>query len=224
MNHCSFIKILVAESHKLVKEGLIHILNSFQNFVVIDEAEDGYEFIKKCRNNPPDVALVDIDLTDPDVFTAIQTIRAENKCTRMILMTLLDNEQVSKQEVRKYCNGLISKKISPNELVLAIQNVINGDFFLYHNSITVEEPQLDLLSRELDGLTKRENEILYYLSKGLDSKEIAGKLFLSIRTIESHRSKIIQKYNLHTASELLHFAHEVLKTNGNGNGNGKVKK
>ena len=74
---------------------------------------------------------------------------------------------------------------------------------------------------ELDGLTKRENEILYYLAKGLPSKNIADKLFLSTRTVDTHRSKIIQIFNLHTASELVHFIHEVLKTNGNGNGNGK---
>jgi DNA-binding NarL/FixJ family response regulator len=221
MQNYSLIKIVVAESHKLIKEGLIILLNSFQNFMVIDEAEDGYELITKCKRNPPDVALVDFDLTEPDTISSIHSIKSVNKNIRFILMTSTENELNNRNEIKRISNGIISKKISPNELAIAIQNVMIGDFFLYHNSLKNEEPKYTEVQCELDGLTKRENEILYYLAKGMPSKEIADKLFLSTRTVDSHRSKIIQKYNLHTASELVHFAHEAVKSNGNGNGNGK---
>lgn len=218
MQNFSLIKIVVAESHKLIKEGLIILINSFQNFMVIDEAEDGYELISKCKRNPPDIALVDFDLTEPDTISSIHSIKSINKNIRFILMTTSENELNNRSEIKRISNGIISKKISPNELAVAIQNVMVGDFFLYHHSIKTEQPQYTQVNCELDGLTRRENEILYYLAKGMPSKEIANKLFLSTRTVDSHRSKIIQKYNLHTASELVHFAHEAVKTNGNGNG------
>lgn len=221
MQNYSFIKIVVAESHKLIKEGLIILINTFQNFVVIDEAEDGNELISKYKRNPPDIALVDFDLTEPDTISSIHSIKSVNKNIRFILMTCSENEINCRNEIKRLINGIISKKISPNELAIAIQNVMLGDFFLYHHSIKSEEQQYSTANCELDGLTKRENEILYYLAKGMPSKEIAEKLFVSTRTVDSHRSKIIQKYNLHTASELVHFAHEVVNSDGNGNGNGK---
>lgn len=132
-------------------------------------------------------------------------------------MTATEDTKICKNSIRKISNGIISKKICPNELAIAIQNVILGDFFLFHTSIKSETKVTAENDVELDRLTKRENEILYYVAKGLQSKGIGEKLFLSPRTIDSHRSKIIQKYNLHTAAELIHFAHEVVKTNGNGN-------
>ena len=220
MQHYSLVKIIVAESYKLVKEGIIVLLNSFQNFMVIDEAEDGYELVTKCRKYPPDVVLVDLELTEPDAITAIQSIRHENKNIKIIIMSSFQNAQINRNEIRKISNGIISKNICPDELAQAIQNVTSGDFFLYNRSIKSENKKLIVEHHsKLDGLTKRENEILYYLAKGMPSKDIADKLFLSTRTVDSHRSKIIQKYNLNNASELVHFAHEVLNSNKSGNGN-----
>ena len=218
MQNCSLIKIIVAESHKLIKEGLILLLGSFQNFVVIDEAEDGYELISKCKKYPPDVVLVDLELSDPDSISAVQTIKNQNRSIKPIFMTATEDTKICKNSIRKISSGIISKKICPNELASAIQNVILGDFFLFHTPIKSEIKVPADNDVELDRLTKRENEILYYVAKGLQSKGIGEKLFLSPRTIDSHRSKIIQKYNLHTAAELIHFAHEVVKTNENGNG------
>ena len=217
MQNCSLIKIIVAESHKLIKEGLILHLGSFQNFVVIDEAEDGYELISKCKKYPPDVVLVDLELSDPDSISAVQTIKNQNRSIKPIFMTATEDTKICKNSIRKISSGIISKKICPNELAIAIQNVILGDFFLFHTPIKSEIKVPADNDVELDRLTKRENEILYYVAKGLQSKGIGEKLFLSPRTIDSHRSKIIQKYNLHTAAELIHFAHEVVKTNENGN-------
>jgi two-component system response regulator NreC len=215
MHNYSIVKIVVAESHKLIKEGLIVLLNSFQNFTVIDEAEDGLELIKKIKKYPPDVVLVDFELSDPDSMVTIQSIKNINRNINIILMTASEDTNINRNEVRKICNGIISKHISPNELAIAIWNIVQGDFFLFHNSIKTEEHKLVVNQSEVGSLTKRENEILYYLAKGMPSKDIANKLFLSPRTVDSHRSKIIQKYNLHTASELVHFAHEVLNNDKN---------
>lgn len=221
MQNSSLIKIIVAESHKLIKEGLILLLSSFQNFVVIDEAEDGYELISKCKKYPPDVVLVDLELSDPDSISAVQTIKNQNRSIKPIFMTATEDTKVCKNSIRKISNGIISKNICPNELAIAIQNVILGDFFLFHSSIISEKKGAAENVIKLDKLTKRENEILYYVAKGQQSKGIGEKLFLSPRTIDSHRSKIIQKYNLQSAAELIHFAHQVVETNENGNGNGK---
>lgn len=217
MHNYSLVKIIVAESLKLIKEGLIILLNSFQNFVVIDEAEDDQELISKCRKNPGDIVLIDTKLINPDNLSPTHLVKKENDQMKIILMTMREEERIDRNKLKKLSNGIISKNISPNELRIAIERVMSGDFFLYHSSIKSDEHKIAEGKYELDGLTKRENEILYYLAKGLPSKDIADKLFLSPRTVDSHRSKIIQKYKLKTASELVHFAHEVLNSEKNGN-------
>lgn len=217
MHNYSLVKIIVAESLKLIKEGLIILLNSFQNFVVIDEAEDDQELISKCRKNPGDIVLIDTKLINPDNLSPTHLVKKENDQMKIILMTMREEERIDRNKLKKLSNGIISKTISPNELRIAIERVMSGDFFLYHSSIKSDEHKIAEGKYELDGLTKRENEILYYLAKGLPSKDIADKLFLSPRTVDSHRSKIIQKYKLKTASELVHFAHEVLNSEKNGN-------
>lgn len=217
MHNYSLVKIIVAESLKLIKEGLIILLNSFQNFVVIDEAEDDQELISKCRKNPGDIVLIDTKLINPDNLSPTHLVKKENDQMKIILMTMREEERIDRNKLKKLSNGIISKTISPNELRIAIERVMSGDFFLYHSSIKSDEHKIAEGKYELDGLTKRENEILYYLAKGLPSKDIADKLFLSPRTVDSHRSKIIQKYKLKTASELVHFAHEVLNNDKNGN-------
>ena len=219
MQNSSLIRIIVAESHKLIKEGFIFLLNSFQNFIVIDEAEDEQELITKCKNNTPDIILLDQNLLEMEDLSTLHSIKKTHNNLKIILMTLIEDRQILNTKIRKLYNGIISKKVCPKELSVAIQNVMAGDFFLYHSSIKIDEHKVAEGEYELERLTKRENEILYYLAKGLPSKEIAEKLFLSTRTIDSHRSKIIQKYNLHSSSELVHFAHKVLNHNGNENNN-----
>lgn len=195
------------------------LLNSFQNFIVIDEAEDEQELVSKCRKNKADISLIDWGLINPTNLSPTNLIKKGNDNMKIIIMTMQEEEKIDKYKFKKLCNGIISKKISPNELAVAIQIVLSGNFYLYNSAINFDEHKDKVEYNKLEGLTKRENEILYYLAKGLPSKVIAEKLFLSLRTVDSHRSKIIQKFNLRTASELVHFAHEVL--NGEKNGNRK---
>lgn len=216
----NLIKIIVAENQRLVKEGLIQLLNSVPYFLVIDEAEDGSELISKCKKNPPDIVLIDLELYNPNAINTIEAIKVENKNIKTILMSCSEDHQICKNNIWNLTNGIISKNICPNELALAIKTVMFGDVYMFRFS--QRAPKEDIkpkeLPVELDGLTKRENEILYCLAKGFTSKEIADKLYLSIRTIETHRSKIIQKYNLHSSTELVHFAHEVLNNSDNKDG------
>ncbi|MDP2363684.1 MAG: response regulator transcription factor, partial [Ignavibacteria bacterium] len=113
MQNCSSIKIIVAESHKLIKEGLIILLNSFQNFMVIDEAEDGYELISKCKKYPPDVVLVDLDLSDPDSISSIQTVKSKNRKIKIVIMTASEDTKICRSSIRKISNGIVSKQICP---------------------------------------------------------------------------------------------------------------
>lgn len=219
MQNGAIVKIIVAESHKLIKEGLIILLNSFQNFIVIDEAEDEQELVSKCIKNKADISLIDWGLINPANLSPTNLIKKGNDNMKIIIMTTQEEEKIDKYKFKKLCNGIISKKISPNELAVAIQSVLSGNFYLYNSAINFDEHKDKVEYNKLEGLTKRENEILYYLAKGMPSKVIAEKLFLSLRTVDSHRSKIIQKFNLRTASELVHFAHEVL----NGDKNEKRK-
>ncbi|QQS36980.1 MAG: response regulator transcription factor [Ignavibacteriales bacterium] len=211
----NLIKIIVAENQRLVKEGIIQLLNSIPHLIVIDEAEDGAETLSKCKKNPPDIVLLDMCISNPEILPTVEAIEELNSKIKIILMSLSEDQEICRTRLWDLTKGVISKNICPNELNLAIKSVMLGDVFLFRFSQKPFKPETVTKQKliELEGLTKRENEILYCLAKGFTSKEIAEKLYVSTRTVETHRSKIIQKYNLHSSTELVHFAHEVLSKN-----------
>lgn len=223
MQNVSIVRIIVANRNKLIKEGLIHLLNNIPEFVVIDEAEDGNELVCKCKRNPPDLILIDSQLKECDAFYAVKSIR-ENFC-RLKIIVIVDREYNESTIIgkRKFVNGLITNDICRAELEMAIQKVMLGEYFLdrrlRRQRIPEKEPETNQ-PRYMEP-TQRENEIIYLLSKGLSSQEISEKLFISIKTVSSHRSKLIKKYNLKSSTELLHFAHIHCQQDDNGNGKDK---
>lgn len=218
MQNLSIIRIIVANGSKLFKEGLILLLSAYPNLLVIDEAEDGSELIGKCKRNPSDLVLIDSQLKDPDAFCAVKVIKEDNCRIKIVVMVESEYNDNSIVGKRKYINGLISKDICRSELELAIQKVMMGEYYLdrrlKRNTRQIKESVK--AQPAFSEPTDRENEILYLLSKGLSSQQISEKLFISIKTVSSHRSKLIKKYNLHSSTQLLHFAHKHYKESGNG--------
>lgn len=207
------IKIIVAIKFKLFKESLIFLINSMENLLIVDEAEDGIELISKCKKHPSDIVLIDFELED--LNQTINTIKKENNEIKFIIL-FNEKHKIQIDNIKKVCSGFVSKNCNYNELYLEILRVINGGGMNNFNSNkkdNLTKNQIKNIPNEIKDLTRRENDILLYISRGLTSKEIADKLFISVRTVDSHRSKIIQKYNLHNSSELFHFAYEFTKNN-----------
>jgi DNA-binding NarL/FixJ family response regulator len=223
MMQSNIIKIIVAEQQKLVKEGVINLLNTFPNFLVIDEAENGRELIEKSVISCPDLIITDIDLSPISGIEAVTEIIKLEPKLKILFFTNYVNENQIHKVFRIGYYSIISKNISVNEFVYAINLVMSGENYFSrefsNDLIETLKNSNNLLDNEeqfnnsLEQLSKREEEIVFHLASGLTTQEIAERLFISKRTVDTHRIHIIQKFNLRSSAELFKFAYKYTSKN-----------
>ncbi len=216
MHYSSLIKIIVADQHKIIKEGIINLLNSFPNLLVVDEAENGRELIEKYIKSCPDLIITDIDMVPISGTNAIADIvKIEPKIKVLFLSANSNDVQVNKVFSIGYYS-IVSKSIGVSELVYAINLIMSGEYYFGRefskaiievSSVRKEESESKQKNiNSLEQLSKREEEIVLLLASGLTTQEIAERLFISKRTVDTHRLHIIQKFNLRSSADLLKFA------------------
>ena len=216
MLHSNIVKIIVADSCKLIKEGIITILNSFPNFLVIDEAENETELIEKVLKYQPDLLIVDADLTPNSGLETFIKLRSQSIGFKTLFVSYFDTTLDQQIVSQAGGNGLVSKYISSNELAYAINIIMSGEpYFPKNISVKHNDNEQQSYSssnndhnENSDILTKKETEILTLIAQGMTSSEIAIKIFVSKRTIDTHRMHILQKLNLKSSSALMKFACE----------------
>lgn len=207
------IRILVADDHNLFRSGIISILSEEKEIFIIGEAETGEELIDKYFRLKPDIVLADISMPDMTGIEALEKILRDDSSAKFLFLSMHEGD-----EYIYYCYnaggmGLISKKVLKGELLFALKVVYENKKYF---GVDVTEERLRKISdkykkdtrREIkkDGLTPREKQILNLISEGCTSNEIAEKLFLSKRTIDSHRTHLMQKLNLKSFPELIKYA------------------
>jgi len=208
------IRILVADDHNLFRSGIINLMNDEKDIFVIGEAGSGEELIKKYSQLKPDIVLADISMPDMNGIEALKKIKEEDKSARFLFLSMHEGD-----EYIYYCYnaggmGLISKKVLKGELLFAIRTVSENKKYFGIN--ITEEKLNEILERydkknlypEIinDDLTPREKQILNLISEGFTSNEIAEKLYLSKRTVDTHRTHLMQKLNLKSFPELIKYA------------------
>lgn len=217
MFYSKLVKIIVAEHQKLVKEGIINLLNSFPNLLVIDEAENGRELIEKFVNSSPDLIITDMDMVPISGVDAIADIIKLDSNIKVLFLSSSPTDVQLRKLFSVGCFSIVSKLIGINELVYAISVIMSGEnyFGKEYSEYSIEsqikfDSTNDIGKKQLtdfiENLSDREEEVLSLLASGLTSKAIANKLFLSRRTIDTHRMHISQKFNLKGSAELLQFA------------------
>ena len=210
------IRILIADDHPLVRSGLIKLLESYKEFATVGEASDGDQAITMTMELKPDVVVIDLSMPKVSGIEATRMIRKQSPETKVLVLTMHDNEEYVFQILRSGAGGYILKNSSKDELAAAIRAVAKGEKFFSPrvSEIMVQGYLRKAEHREVasldpdEKLTKREIEVLSYIAEGLNNQQIADKLFISPRTVDTHRTNIMQKLDIHDAAKLVLYAIE----------------
>ena len=205
-------RILIADDHVLVREGLRALLEAQHDIEVIGEATNGEEAITKTMELKPDIVLMDITMPVMNGLDATGKIKQANPDVKILILTMHEGDEYFFKILEAGASGYFVKGGSSSELISALQAVWRGDVFLYP---TMAKKLLgDYLKRvksgqdrdSYDGLTNREREILKLVAEGYNNQEIASQLFLSPATVQTHRSNIMAKLKLHSRTDLTKYA------------------
>ncbi|MCA9741276.1 MAG: response regulator transcription factor [Deferribacteres bacterium] len=206
------IKILLADDHPIVRNGISASLQSIDQFEIVGEAENGLKAVEMTTDLRPDVVIVDISMPEMCGISATKVIREKNPKTKVLVLTMHDEEQYMVQMLAAGANGYLAKNSSKDELVSAIHAICSNDVF-YSPLISEDIIQryIDALESQQDEeddipLTNREKEILELISESLTTKEISAKLFISHRTVDTHRTNLMRKLNIRNTAGLVRFA------------------
>jgi DNA-binding NarL/FixJ family response regulator len=208
------IRVVIAEDHKILREGLKALLSDGDTIQVVAEAQDGIEAIHCVEKHKPDLLLLDLSMPRMGGISVIKDIKSRFPETKILALTIHESEDYILESFRAGANGYCLKDSSHKELVNAIDSVLSGKTYL---SPGVSEKVLEgyLEDRRTlktqsswDMITQREKEVLKLVGEGYKNKEIADCLCVSVKTVEKHRSNIMRKLDIHTASALTAYAIE----------------
>jgi len=205
-------RIVIAEDHTILREGLRALLASDPVFEVVGEAGDGRDAIQCVENLKPDLVLMDLSLPRMNGMNAIKEIKRCAPETKVLALTVHKTEEYILATLRAGADGYVLKDATHAELVMGIRTVLDGKPYLSPGvSDKVIEGYLEgkkvlESGTPWDTLTQREREVLKLISEGYKNKEIADYLYISVKTVEKHRANLMQKLDLHSTSALTAFA------------------
>jgi two-component system, NarL family, response regulator NreC len=202
------IRVLVCDDHALVRSGLRRLLESEPSFDVVGEAADAEQAVDRLGELQPDVLLLDVVMPGRSGIEALAELRAASPDTRVLVLSMQDDPSYVRQAFAAGAHGYLVKEAADADLVQAIEDVAAGHQYV-HPSLGARLAALeaDALHRaEADPLSGREHEVLRLLALGHTNQEIAKLLFISVRTAESHRARIMQKLRLSSRAELVRYA------------------
>ncbi|MBI5304488.1 MAG: response regulator transcription factor [Chloroflexi bacterium] len=206
------IRVLVADDHTIVREGVRILLEAQPDIQVVGEAADGQEAVAKVRELKPDVVLIDIAMPHLNGLEATRAIKRDFPQIHVIGLTMYESDEYFFQLLNAGASGYVLKKAASADLLAAIRAVYAGDVFLYPS--VARRLVNDYLARvqsgeeknSYDGLTVREREVLKLIAEGHTNQAIADKLVISPSTVQTHRTRIMQRLNLHSRAELMQYA------------------
>ncbi len=207
------IKIILTEDHQILRDG-VKVLIVSENIEIVGEAASGAELWKLLEKETPDLILMDISLPDISGIELTREITLKKPEIKVLILSMYTDESFINQAIKAGAKGYLHKNTTREEMLTAIDSVYQGsDFYSENISKVILKSYIDkakLKSDEIANpneiLSKRELEILKMFADGYINKEIADRLFISIRTVESHKNHIMQKLNLKTQVELVKFA------------------
>jgi len=206
------IKVLIADDHTLVRQGIRSLLALTADIEIVGEAADGREAVEKVRQLGPDIVLMDLAMPKMGGLEATRRIRREFPATKVLAVTQYDDSEYVIPVIEAGARGFVTKMASPLELASAIQAVYRGESFLSPTAAAalVEECQLKTGTEgEKDSyqlLTDRERETLKLIAEGHTAREIAEVLVVSPKTIEWYKANLMSKLNLHNTADLIKYA------------------
>ena len=207
-------RVVIAEDHTILREGLRALLSAESDLEVVGEAEDGRQAIRRVEELGPDLILTDLSMPRMNGVEAIREIKKRAPETKVLALTVHKAEEFILEVLQAGADGYILKDASSEELMMAIKSVLGGKRYLSPSvSQMVIEGYLEgrksiASSSPWDTLTKRERQILKLIAEGHKNKEIADYLYISVKTVEKHRANLMKKLDLHSAAALTAYAME----------------
>ena len=206
-------EIVIAEDHTILRQGLRALLSSDPDFEIVGEAEDGRVAVRLVETLSPDLLLMDLSMPRMTGMEAITEIKKRSPATKIVVLTVHKGEEYILSALKAGADGYVLKDAGHDELVTAVKNVLAGKRYL---SPDISEKVIGgylegrrfLKAAPWDTLTQREREILKLIAEGYKNKEIAEHLFISLKTVEKHRSNLMRKLDLHNTAALTAFAME----------------
>jgi DNA-binding NarL/FixJ family response regulator len=205
------IKIIVADDHQIVREGLVSLINKQTNMEIVGEVEDGRAAVKLTSELKPDVVVMDISMPDLNGIEATRQILSDNSNVNIIGLSIHSDRRFITRMLAAGAKGYLLKDCAFDELALAINSVQQNKFYLSPQitGVVVENILQNELSQEpsrLNLLTTREREVLQLLAEGKSTKHIANDLHVSVKTIETHRQNLMKKLDIKNIANLIKFA------------------
>jgi DNA-binding NarL/FixJ family response regulator len=206
------IRVLLAEDHKIVRDGIRSLLETEPGIKVVDEAVNGREVVDKLSEGVKvDVILADMNMPEMNGIETINFIGKHYPENKVLVLSMLDNENYVMSAFNAGAKGYLLKNVSRDELVFAIRHIGSGGKYLCNEiAMTLLEKQAATTTNQNNAmnvqLSKRETEVLILMAEGLTNNEIANKLFTSRRTIEGHRKNLIEKTGARNTAALIKFA------------------
>ena len=206
-------RIVIADDHAIVRSGFAMILNFQEDMEVVATAADGIEAYTMVAKHQPDILIMDLSMPPGESgLIAVGKIKEDYADTQILILTMHDDDEYLFHVLRHGASGYVLKNAPDEELLLAIRTIYTGGTYIHPKLATslvrefVKKDNTSSTGDVFELLSKRELEILPLIAKGYGNKEIAEKLFISVKTVEAHKAKIMEKLNLKNRPELVEYA------------------
>lgn len=204
------IRVLLVDNHTLVRAGLRALLLSLPEIEVVAEASDGREALRLIASHHPDVVLMDVAMPEMNGLEATARVVKEFPSVRVIILSMHANEEYVLQALRTGAMGYVLKDSGVGELELALKAVFRGETYLSpavsKHVVADYVRRVGSESNSLESLTPRQREVLQLLAEGRSTKEIAQMLYISVKTVETHRAQLMERLNIHDVAGLVRYA------------------
>ncbi len=211
-------RILIADDHDVVRSGLRVLLRTSPDFSIVGEASDGEEAVRLTEKSTPDVVIMDISMPTLDGIAATKIIKERFPLVKVIILTVHEDEEYAFQVLRAGASGYVLKNAGKKDIFRAIESAMSGERFFSPGISKIivesfikraeEQPVAKIAPKTSPDrqLTNRETEVLKYIALGYTNRQIADTLFLSFRTVNTHRANIMQKLGIHETAGLVRHA------------------
>ncbi len=208
------IRVMICDDHALFRRGLVMVLEAEDDIDVVGEAEDGRDVVERVADIVPDVVLMDVRMPDVDGIVATRLIAERAPSTKVLMLTVSDEETDLYEAVKAGANGYLLKEISIEEVASAVRSVAAGHSLISPSMASKLLIEFTNLAKRADErtsvpaprLTERELEVLRLVAEGMSNREIAGELYISENTVKNHVRNILEKLHLHTRMEAVMYA------------------
>ena len=210
----ALIRVLIADDHTLVRQGIRMLIEAQPDLQVVGEASDGAEVVRLARELAPDLVVMDIAMPEIDGLEATRTIKRTQPDVQVLVLTMHEGEDYFFKILSAGAAGYVLKRAAASDLITAVHAVARGEVFLY--PAVAKKLVADYLNRvqadehsaraSYNGITPREREVLTLVAEGLSNREISERLTVSLSTVQTHYAHIVEKLNLHNRAELVKYA------------------